>query len=204
MSRVDPLKPDEIQILKAVNMMLDDEKCLLVTYQYHTELDPKTSKVDHEKSFYRYLARVSTIAKLKEEASDLFTDEKRLLEWHWPSDPLPGYKMWSEGSTNYRGSRWLTCRVNKVVDWEKGQEILKGWSKRKDTYSPKDKYETEGYTSEDGTTVSLTDKDTLMKLVGQTLHRPLLLVGKRGREQRAQLKKAKDLENTGASAPSQA
>ena len=41
---------DEIQIIKAVLMEVDDDVIALVTEQYHTEADETTGKTDRSKS----------------------------------------------------------------------------------------------------------------------------------------------------------
>ena len=52
---------------------------------------------------------------------------------------------------------------------EIGVKILNEWDKKSGDYNLNKKYDTESYTTEAGELVDITDKDALVKLVGQNI-----------------------------------
>lgn len=168
------LKSDEMGILKGTAVKLDDNTILLVTMQYHTERDPQTGKVDRSKSRYRWLARVDTTANFQTMAAEMKQDANRLNPWRWPDDPSWTGSIVYTDSGNLIGSRWYTMKLKKAVDWDTGLKIFNGFkpaleAKGQDPYNAKAKYDVDGYTLPDGTTISLTDKEALLAHVGQNL-----------------------------------
>lgn len=166
------MKPDEMQILKAVGIKLSDDAILIATAQYHTEKNPDTGKNDRTKSRYRWLARVCDVHKLHATVQEMLSDAHRLEEWKWPSDPSWPGKIYTRDSTKYYGGKWLAVRLKKAVEWEDGMRVFDG-----DRYLTGDinrgaTYETEGYKADNGDIVSLRDREALLKHIGQNLWRP--------------------------------
>lgn len=168
-----PMPKDVFMILKAVTFKLDAETACIATYQYHTEKDD-SGKTIRAKSGYRWLARVFKIADAQAEVERLNEDKNRLERWVWPDDPTwDKYICIGSDSNNAKFSSWLKCRLKKMVDWDLGQKLLNGWSKCDQDYNLNAKYDTDGYTAPDGTTVSLADREALLKLVGKNLWKDL-------------------------------
>ena len=120
---------DEIAVVKSVMMSLDTDTTLLVTYQYHVELDPTDpagKKKDRSKSKYRYLARVFKTEDLRKKIIELRDDKNRLNKFRWPDDKWPWY-ICAKYSDNSTVSDWLMTKFRKIKSWEDGQKILAGW-----------------------------------------------------------------------------
>lgn len=166
------MKIDEMVILKAISFKLDDELMCIATYQYHVERD-KDGKVSRTKSKYRWLARVLKIADAEAKVAWYADDCRRLERWKWPDDPSWDGVVALNDSSNDKASAWLKCRLKKLVDWDMGQKLLKGWKKSTQEFSKSAEYETEGYKCEDGSEISLTDREALKKQVGKNLWREL-------------------------------
>ena len=167
-------KIDEMTILKALSIKLDDDNIMIVTLQYHVE------KGNRGASRYRYLGRVCRIEDLKKEIEELKKPENRLNGWKWPNDPSWDGKICTNDSTNDRAADWLKLKISKAIDWDLGQKVLQGWktpTKKfpEGVYNPRAKYETEGYVCTDGTAVSLTDKETLLQKIGQNFAKEQVL-----------------------------
>lgn len=163
---------DAFTILKAVSFKIDEETMCIATLQYHIERDAE-GKTLREKSRYRWLARVCKIADVKAEAEKLQLDENRLGKWIWPNDPSWNGTVMTNEPTNDRAAAWLKCRLKKLTDWETGQKLLKGWKKAEQDFNLNAAYDTEDYVCEDGTKISLTDKEALKKQLGKNLHKEL-------------------------------
>lgn len=161
------MKADEMQILKAVSIKVNDDVLMIVTRQYHVEEDPATGKKDHSKSRYRWLARTYSIPELKDRIRDMNSDAKRLEAWHWPNDPSWDKKMFTKDSTNYAGAKWLTLKLSKAVSWDEGMKALKGWDKKDNAFHANKAYELKGYTATDGSVVDIDDKEAILKRVSQ-------------------------------------
>ena len=166
---------DEVTVLKSVMMNLDSELKMLVTYQYHVEadpLDPAGKKKDRSKSKYRYLARIFKTDDLINKINELREDSNRLSRFKWPDDPWPWY-VCAGYSDNWKVADWLATKLKKVKSWEDGQKILSGWKSgtktRLEGINEKAKYEIDGYQDDAGNLVSLTDLESLKKLVGKNL-----------------------------------
>ena len=166
---------DEIAVVKSVMMSLDTDTTLLVTYQYHVELDPTDpagKKKDRSKSKYRYLARVFKTEDLHKKIIELRDDKNRLNKFRWPDDKWPWY-ICAKYSDNSTVSDWLMTKFRKIKSWEDGQKILAGWQNGTKTriagFNENAKYEIDGYQDDAGNLVSLADRDALLKLVGKNL-----------------------------------
>lgn len=166
---------DEITVVKSVMMNLDTDTAMLVTYQYHVEADPSDpagKKKDRSKSKYRYLARVFKTDDLVKKINELHDEKNRLNKFKWPDDTWPWY-ICAGYSDNWKVADWLATKLKNIKTWEEGQKILSGWQSGTKTrlagINEKAKYEVDGYLDNDGNQVSLTDLDTLKKLVGKNL-----------------------------------
>jgi len=166
---------DEIQLLKSIMIRLDQNHVLLVTDWYHTEKNDM-GKTDRSKSKYRWLARVFTDDELKKMISTMYDDANRMNRCRWPNDPDPWYLCVGNDSTNGVVANWLAIKYKKVKTWEDGLKLLHGWetkTKNRDAgYNLAASYDIVDYLDESGNKVSLEDKDTLLKLVGQNLYKP--------------------------------
>lgn len=162
---------DEITVVKSVMINLDEDTAMLVTYQYHTETN-EYSKVDRSKSRYRYMARVFKIEDLVTKIKQMREDANRLSKFKWPNDPWPWY-ICAGYPENWKVADWLACKLKKIKSWEDGLKVLDGYKTGTKTrvagFNDKAKYDIEGYVDENGNTVSLIDRDALLKLVGQNL-----------------------------------
>lgn len=162
---------DEIAVLKSLMIKLTDDTAMLVAYQYHVEHD-ENSKVDRSKSKYRWIARVFKLEDLSNKIKWMFDDKNRLSKFKWPDDPLPYYTT-CKYPENGTIAKWLATKLKKIKSWEDGQKILVGWKnktkKHAEGYNDKAKYQIDGYLDEAGNSVSLTDKEALLKNVGKNL-----------------------------------
>lgn len=164
---------DEATILKSIAIKLSDDVAVLVTKQYHTEENPATGKIDRSKSKYRWMARVFKIEDLSEKIKWMLKDENRLTKFKWPNDPWP-YYVSAIYPEHYKIAAWLMSKLKKLKDWDEGQKILAGWKNATKTHKVADynknaAYDVDGYVDEAGNIVSLTNKDELLKRVGQNL-----------------------------------
>lgn len=162
---------DEITVVKSVMLSLDQDTAMLVTYQYHTETN-EYNKVDRSKSKYRYMARVFKVDDLVTKIKQMREDANRMSKFKWPDDPWPWY-ICAGYPENWKVADWLACKLKKIKTWEDGQKVLAGYKSGTKTriagFNDKAKYDLEGYLDNKGNTVSLTDKDALLKLIGQNL-----------------------------------
>lgn len=162
---------DEITILKSLMVSLDNDTAMLVTFQYHTETN-EYSKVDRSKSKYRYMVRVFKIEDLVKKIAWMREDANRLNKFKWPDDPWPWY-ICAGYPENWRVADWLACKLKKIKKWKDGQQLLAGFkpatAKQTAHFNDKAKYELNGYLDKDGNEVSITDRNALLKHVGQNL-----------------------------------
>lgn len=157
------IKPDEMALLKAVSIKLDDNTMFIVTLQYHTE------KGDRSKSRYRWLGRVCRIEDVARIVAEYKLPENKLNPWRWPNDPSWTGKILYTDSDCSHAASWLRSKMNKMVDWETGVKALNGYDKKKNEYFEAKKYDTDGFMTEDGSTISILDKDALIARVGQNV-----------------------------------
>ena len=169
---------DEITILKAVSIKVNDDVVLLATYQYHTE-ENEFGKNDRSKSFYRWYARVDSIENYKKLIAEWTSDEHRLEKNSWPNDNLPYRILVNKGVDKYSLAKFFATKLKKAVDWETGIKLLNGYkhktAKSEAHYHAGANYEIEGYDAEDGTKVNLDDKEALLRHIGQNLYHPAIL-----------------------------
>lgn len=175
---------DEVSICKAVCMKIDEDTGLLATLQYHTERNDQ-GKIDHEKSKYRWIARVFKMADMKAEIINLKSDENALKKYRWPDDPDPWFICVNNGNDGRCAAKFYMTKMNKIKSWEDGQEVLKGFvtktAKREEGYNTNAAYATDAYTATNGDTLDLTDKAALLAHVGQTLYRNQQMKSKLGK-----------------------
>lgn len=157
------IKTDEMALLKAVSIKLDDNTMFVMTLQYHTE------KGDRSKSRYRWLGRVCRIQDVQDKIVEYKTNENKLNPWMWPNDPSWDGKILYTDSDCAHAAAWLRSKLNKAVDWDTGVKIMNGWDKKKDEYFTAKKYDTEDFNTEDGASISILDKDALLARVGQNI-----------------------------------
>ena len=173
---------DEIQVIKAVMMELDNDNVVLVTQQYHTETNPETNKVDRAKSLYRWVARPMTKDSLKKMIAGYLDDANRLNRGKWPDDKLDFFLCIGNGSENWRIGNFFQNKLKKLRTWEYGQKVINGWeaktANRDEGYNPSAKYVIEGYVADNGDKISLTDKDALLKHIGENLIAPQIMKSK--------------------------
>lgn len=162
--------PNEITMLKAVSMNVDDKHVLIASEQYHTEKTDQ-GKRNKAKSLYRWFAKVKTIDGWKSYIDDLRKDENRLVNHKIPNDNVDYFLNLGNSSSKGTLADWLEIKLKKAKSWEDGQKHLKGWKKKSSSYSPKDGYETENYKAENGDIVSLANQKQLLEHVDQNLSR---------------------------------
>ena len=172
MGKVTNLKKTEMAILKAQSIKLSDDVVFILTFQYHTEKNDE-GKTDRSKSTYRWLGRISRISDIRNGIREMMADVNRLHDFKWPNDPSwQGAIFPGEESTNYRGARWLDTKLKKMVPWEKGLMLLGGYKNKQQEYNLNAIYPTQGYTTTNGDTIDITDKEALLAHVGQNVYRP--------------------------------
>ena len=173
---------DEIQVIKAVLMEVDDDTVALVAENYHTEADGSTGKTDRSKSLYRWIARAWKKDDYKKMVAWYMDDSRRLDRGKWPDEKLPYFLCVGNGSENWRIGNFFQTKLSKLRPWDYGQKVLQGWQtktdKRDEGYNPGSKYVTEGYIAPDGTSHDITCKETFLKNIGVNLIAPHLMKSK--------------------------
>lgn len=167
---------DEIINLKSLMVNIEGDINLIVCLQYHTERlpggDNSSGKFDRSKSMYRWIARVTTRQAIEDCINNLYKEENMNEKFKWPDEP-DGYYLNCKYSRAYEVASWLETKLKKIKSWKDGLKVFAGYESktknRKGGINEKAKYKTEGYAAPDGTIVSLTDKDELLKHVGQNL-----------------------------------
>ena len=167
-------KKDEIQVLKAQAIKIDDAHMLLVTLQQHAE-DNEFGKIDRSKSMYRWFARVLAIDAMKEHIKILNDPAHCMEKYVWPDDKS-GYYFCAANSIQCKTiAHWYELKLSKMLDWEIGQKVLKGWHRKtkmsEEGYNPNAAYEIDGYVADNGDVVSLSDREALLAHVGQNLQK---------------------------------
>lgn len=178
------MKADEMYILKAVSTQLSDDKLFILTLQYHVE------KGDRSKSRYRWLGAVYTTEQLEKMIATLRSDAHALEPWKWPDDPSWDGKIYYTDNTNARYARWLRTKQSKAVDFETFTKICNGWNHKTDAYNAGAKYETEGYTTSSGETISVLDKDALLRHVNENIWKEVVNVTKNPPKQQQEMEAA--------------
>ena len=157
--------PTEISLMKGLSVKLNDELLLTLAYFVHTEPHAR------DKSEYLYLGRVDKAADLQAEADEMLKPENKLKPWTWKGLPKYDAVVYDKDSTNGRGSRWLSGKIRKAVDWDQFLKIVDGWNEKKQAYNDNAKYAAEEYVTSDGLQIAdiRKAKDELVKLAGKTL-----------------------------------
>lgn len=167
------IKPDEMALLKATSIKLNNDVVALVTYQYHTEKN-EFGKVDHSKSKYRYMVVIDTIANFKALAQKLTSDEYALGRFQWPGDFEKWFFYYGHGRAEEVGN-WLSKQIRKANSWDKAQKILEGWtftaSNKDGKFFPNSKYLTDNYVNSLGEAISITNHEEMLKHIGETFIR---------------------------------
>lgn len=147
---------DVMAILKAVSVKLDADTIAILSFMYHTELDPSDpagKKKDRSKSQYRYEGRVVKIADLQNEISKMKAEPD--APWRWPT--LETWRAsYDNEATNKRGAKWLESRIKKALDPDIAFKVLNGWKPSKNDYKDNRKYDLLGYQTPDGNTIDIT------------------------------------------------
>ena len=169
---------DELHILKAVAIRVDDSHVMLATVQYHTEKTDE-GKYNKSKSFYRWFAKVLADKDWEAKFDYMLDDAHRLDKYKIPNDTTGLYLCCKNSTTNYDVGDWLQAKVSRALSWEDGMKRLAGFktktANRAEGYNTNAAYDTVGYKAENGDLVDITDKDSLLKHVGQNLIKPLLM-----------------------------
>lgn len=165
---------DETAIIKSVMIKLDDEHVMLVSQSYHVERD-NNNKVKGEKSKYRWMTRVFTFDSLNKLINEWYDDANALNKCRFPGDPDPWYFGTGKDATNKTMANWLNTKLKKIMTWEDGQKFMAGYKKetasREACFLPNAAYQVNDYADANGNLVSITDKETLLKYVDQTLYK---------------------------------
>lgn len=158
---------DVMAILKAVSCKLSNGNVVVLSFMYHTELDPSDpagKKKDRSKSQYRYEGFLTTEADLQAKIAQMKADPD--APWRWPS--LETWRAsYDNEPTNKRGAKWLEARLKKAVDWATFEKLLNGWKPAKNDYKDNRKYDTTGYMASTGVQIDLKE-DTLNALLAGT------------------------------------
>ena len=156
------MKQDEIEIMRAMSAYLDKDTIFVLTYQYHTEKDqtePSGQKNDRSKSRYRMLGRIMKKADMEEAVYRMHSDENALKPWIWPDDPSwNGRILYMYDSNQKAFSNWLARFAKSTPESEKYVRL-----------NPNSAYIVKGYTCSDGDVIDITDRETLLKKVGQNV-----------------------------------
>ena len=177
-------KPNEVTILKAQSVKLDNDTVLVLTYMYHTA-DKEARKAGTDKSFYRYEGRIAKLADLKTEIHDLMQDAVALKPYVWPTKSKSWNPAWFLGyhgsqTTNKEAAKWLRRQTSKLMSWPDFLDLAKNGVKKtaKGIKSyPSARYDLTDYDLEDGTKLSLdtTDPASIAKLAGKTFSKQVIL-----------------------------
>lgn len=173
---------DVMAILKAVSCKLSNGNVMVLSFMYHTELDPADpagKKKDRSKSQYRYEGIIFTEADLQAKIAQMKADPD--APWRWPS--LETWRTsYDNEPTSKRGAKWLEARLKKAVDWKTCEKLMAGWKPSKNDFKDSRKYDTTGYMVANGpSTGQLVDlkEDVLIALdPGTTFSK--ILTPKRG------------------------
>lgn len=177
-------KPNEVSILKAQFVKLDDDTTMILTYMFHTA-DKEARKAGTDKSFYRYEGRIAKMTDLKKEVHDLMQDDVALKQYVWPTKSKSWNPDWFLGyygskTTNKDAAKWLRRRTSKLMSWTDFIDFAKNGVKK--TAKGVKSYQSArldltDYELEDGTKLSLdiTDPVSLAKFAGKTFSKQVVL-----------------------------
>ena len=147
-------KDKHFRILKSLSVKLSDSVTFILTYMYYTD------RMNKDNNQYRYEGIVvnnedfrGTIRKMEASPN---------LPWKWGFSIPEEFTMYYHSDTNREGARFLNARLEKSLD--DFDEFLK-----KANENVVKRYPLSGYVSQNGDAVDITDKEALMKMVGQSL-----------------------------------
>ena len=173
------LKHKEIAISKAVSVKLDDDTIAIIAHVYHTA--DKAAHPD-DKSWYKYVGRVATIADLEAEIALKSSEAERLKTWTWacpawPDDMFFGY---DNSNAQSKEARWLQMRLKKALDWDSYVKLVRDGIRRiakssTEKQFPSARYETDGYIDQDGKLLSILDPVSLKQHVGKQFWKDCIL-----------------------------
>ena len=165
------MKNDELVNLKSLAVRLDEGKLMIVCLQYHAERLPD-GRFNKEKSMYRWIARVTTDEAVSKCIDELYKDENTNVPFKWPDDP-DEYYLSCKYSRGYDIASWLETKMKKIKPWDEALKVFAGFKPKtktcKEGYNEKSKFKTEGYKTPDGQVVSITDREEMLKRVGQNM-----------------------------------
>jgi len=173
------LKHKEIAISKAVSVKLDDETIAIIAHVYHT-----ADKAAHpeDKSWYKYAGRVVRIADLEAEIARKSSDAERLETWKWQCPAWPDDMFFGYDNANSRAkeARWLQMRLKKALDWDSYVKLVRDGIRRiaksnVEKQFPSARYETDGYTTQDGAALSILDIAALKSCAGKQFWKNCIL-----------------------------
>ena len=156
------LNPKEMAILKAISAKLDSDTVMLLTFMYHTERQSGSnaivnangkSPIDRAKSQYRYEGRIAKIKDIEAEIAAAKADPTS--PWLWPN--LADWHISGKPASNRKDeANWLALKLKKAVDWPTAEKILNGWKKTTNDFKDSRKYDTTGYTADNGQNLDIT------------------------------------------------
>jgi hypothetical protein len=172
-----------MEIMRSTSVELDPETVLVVTYQYHTEKDPDDPDGHRNlrsASRYRTLGFVLKKDEIEKQIYERNLLENRLAPWKWPQDPSwQGEILYMKDASNAAFSNWLRLRMKKLLKWEDGLNVLRGYKKDTDrgsktfgkycVFTPNAVYDLEGYMTSSGETVRLDDREALIRHAGENV-----------------------------------
>ena len=104
---------DEIAVIKAQSLKVDDDHIMIIAEHYHTEKNA-LGKTDRSKSKYRWIARVFDVDSLKKLIDYFYSDEHRLEKGRWPNDPDPWYLCVGNDSTGAAIGKFFENKLHKT------------------------------------------------------------------------------------------
>ena len=162
-------------------MKVDDSTVLLVTLQYHTEKSEDNHRIK-DRSFYRWFAKAMSVEDWQKRIDYLLDDANRLEKYKIPNDTSGMFLSCKNNASeypdvsNYAFGSWIERRFKKPLSWEDGQKQMQGFKKKTDKrpegINANAVYETTGYVAENGDTVDLTSKESVLSHLNQNLVKP--------------------------------
>lgn len=173
-------KPNEVVILKAAAVQLNDDTMMLLNFMYHTA--DKEAKKAGDKSFYRYEGTVMKINDYKAKLDEYKSDAHAMETWTWPTKSewwKPDYYIAYYGDkTKKMASKWYKLRLNKMMTWENFMKLAKDGIKMT-AKGPKSydtaRYELNDYATDDGIKFDITSPDEMIKHCGKCFGHAVVL-----------------------------